>query len=197
MSSAARAREVRLIPIGPLRGGDELLAWLAAQLHERLGIPVLRGEPLVPREEWRDPERGQLNSNLLVDALMARDAPLGAEPPDRWLLGLTEADLFAPGRDFVFGEAARGGAWALVGLARLRADLRSPDPPALLRRRLLKEAVHELGHVADLPHCDSPECVMFPSVTIHDTDRKGDSPCPACQAELANRFGVDRSPRDR
>lgn len=194
---AARPSEVQLVPIGPLREGDELLAWLAAELHERLKVPVLRGEPLEPLEEWRDPERGQLNSNQLVDALMARDAPLGSEPPDRWLLGLTEADLFAPGRDFVFGEAARGGAWALVGLARLRADLRSPDPSALLRRRLLKEAVHELGHVAGLPHCESPQCVMFPSVNIHDTDRKGDSPCPTCQAVLADPAGVDRSTHDR
>jgi archaemetzincin len=190
-------RELVLVPVGPLRDGDEMLRWLAAELREWLGVPVVPGEPLEPRAEWRDPERGQLNSNRVVDALMACDEPLGAEPPDRWLLGLTEADLFAPGRDFVFGEAAQGGAWALVGLARLRADLRSPDPEALLRRRLLKVAVHELGHVAGLSHCDRPECVMFPSETIHDTDRKGASPCPACQAALADPVGVDRSPRDR
>lgn len=185
-------RRVEIVRVGPLDGEEELLDWLAGALEARLGAPVSAGEPLELREEWRDAGRGQVNSNRIVDALVARDDPRSGEPPDRWLLAVTEADLFAPGRDFVFGEAAQGGAWALIGLARLRARLNSPDPGALLRRRILKEAAHELGHLAGLEHCDRPECVMFPSETLEDTDRKSASLCPACEAALRDLSGLDR-----
>lgn len=194
MSGSPRGREVRLTPVGPLRDGEALLAWLGEALHDELGVRAVAGVPLPERAEWRDPDRGQLNSNRIVDALIELDEPLAADPPGVWRLALTEADLFAPGRDFVFGEAAHGGAWAVVGFARLRAAPDAVEPQALLRRRIAKEAVHELGHLAGLEHCDRPDCVMYASATLADTDRKSASLCPACRAALPAEDGLDRFP---
>lgn len=189
-------REIALVAVGPLAAEAELFAWLAEVLGAWTGAPVSRGEPLEPRDEWWEAERGQLNSNRVVDALIDRDAPGDDDPPDRWTLALTEADLYAPGLSFVFGEAAQGGAWAVVGLARLREGP-GADAEARLRRRVLVEAVHELGHVAGLEHCTAPACVMFPSETLADTDRKSAAPCPRCAEALRACAGLDRSPSSR
>lgn len=181
-----RPRELLLVAAGSLEGEEELRAWLGGELSARFGAPVRAGEPLRLREEWRG-GRGRYDSNRIVDALIDRDGDPRGDPPDRWTLALTDADLFAPGREFVFGEAAQGGAWAVVGLARLRPSPEAADPDALLRRRVLTEAVHELGHVAGLEHCERPDCVMFPSVTLEDSDRKGPLFCPACAARAGLR----------
>jgi archaemetzincin len=66
-------------------------------------------------------------------------------------IGVTRLDLFVPILTFVFGEAELGGRCAVVSLQRL--DERFYGLPAreeLLRERLVKEAVHELGHTFGL-----------------------------------------------
>lgn len=192
---AGSPRRIEIVQVGEIRQAGLLVAWLGPALAERFGARVGLGEPLELRDEWRIVDGEKFNSNLIVDALMARDEPLGEHPPDRWILALTEADLFAPGRHCVFGEAAQGGAWAVISLARLRAGLGSMDPGALLRRRILKEAVHELGHLSGLEHCDRAECVMFASYDVVDTDRKSARYCPACEGVLRDLSGVDRAMR--
>ena len=68
----------------------------------------------------------------------------------------------------------------MITLARLySADRRR------FEARVLKEAVHELGHTLGLAHCPHPKCVMHFSNTVADTDRKGTDYCAACQARLA------------
>jgi archaemetzincin len=57
----------------------------------------------------------------------------------------------------------------------------------LFRARLLKEAVHELGHTLGLDHCSDPRCVMHFSNKLADTDVKGDAYCDRCVARLEAR----------
>jgi archaemetzincin len=54
----------------------------------------------------------------------------------------------------------------------------------LLKRRALTEAVHELGHVYGLDHCERQDCVMWFSNTLTETDRKGSRFCPVCVRAL-------------
>lgn len=99
------------------------------------------------------------------------------------LLGITEADLFSQGLNFVFGIANRGR--ALVSSFRLRPEFFGQDQNArILRKRVLTEAVHELGHALGLPHCEYPGCVMYFSNWIGDTDRKGPGFCFRCARTL-------------
>lgn len=54
--------------------------------------------------------------------------------------------------------------------------------------RLLKEAIHEVGHLFFLNHCKAP-CVMAFSGTIGEIDKKNKTLCASCKANLgAQRF---------
>jgi archaemetzincin len=104
--------------------------------------------------------------------------------PGCWrLLGVTPFDLYIPILTFVFGEAQVNGSCAVVSTYRLRQEFYGlPTDPELLRQRLLKEAVHELGHTSGLTHCEDYQCVMAPSHAVEWIDLKGSSLCDECRA---------------
>ncbi len=98
-------------------------------------------------------------------------------------LGIVDRDLYVPELNFVFGLAEKGR--AVIGIRRLRQEFYgfAPDEDLFLER-VLKEAVHELGHVYGLKHCPNIGCVMHFSNSLIDTDRKGSSFCPECEKIL-------------
>lgn len=104
------------------------------------------------------------------------------------MLGLTHRDLFAHGLNFVFGIADAPGKACMVSVARLTAGV----DDRLLRARMLKEAVHELGHTLGLEHCPNSRCVMHFSNSLLDTDRKSDVYCKRCVGQLAHGTGTRR-----
>lgn len=133
-----------------------------------------------------DRARRQYNSTLLLEYL-ALSKPRGYAK----YLGVTDADLYAGGLNFVFGEAILNGEDAVVSLHRLRPEFYGEPPNRrLFEARVLKEAVHELGHTFGLTHCRNPECVMSFSNSIIDTDVKKAQPCLKCQVKL---FKISRN----
>ena len=103
-------------------------------------------------------------------------------------IGVTRLDLFVPILTFVFGEAELGGRCAVVSLQRL--DERFYGVPAreeLLRERLVKEAVHELGHTFGLRHCEDWRCVMTSSHAVDRLDVKGVEFCRECRGMVVQR----------
>lgn len=104
--------------------------------------------------------------------------------PDTWrLLGVTEMDLYIPILTFVFGEAQVGNTCAVVSTHRLRQEFYGlPADGGVLMDRLLKEAVHELGHTLRLPHCEDYRCAMAASHAVEWIDLKGSKLCADCRA---------------
>ncbi len=47
--------------------------------------------------------------------------------------------------------------------------------------RVVKEAIHELGHTYGLGHCRDARCIMYFSNSLLDTDRKGAAFCVNCR----------------
>ena len=134
----------------------------------------VRPEP-VAFEIRPDPVRYQYNAAAILERLLQMDGL-----PDR-VLAVTGLDLFVPVLTFVFGEAQLPGRCALMSIHRLRNEFYGlPPNPAALRERLLKEAVHELGHTYGLVHCEDWQCVMSSSYGVERVDVKSAEFCSAC-----------------
>ena len=101
------------------------------------------------------------------------------------ILGITDVDLFVPDAPFVFGEADRDSQAAVVSIARLsHGEGGKSVEPARLHRRVLVEAVHEIGHLLGLSHCTDARCALFLSHKPSDADRKGPGLCASCRGAL-------------
>lgn len=119
--------------------------------------------------------------NQCNSALVLKDI-LGRIPKDAVrVLGVTNQDLFIPMLSFVFGHAQLNGPAAVISLARLHPMFyRLPNNNELFVRRVVKEAVHELGHTFGLIHCQDPLCAMFLSNAIQQVDLKKGELCDNC-----------------
>ena len=115
-----------------------------------------------------DPNRVQHNSSLILRQLIMQP------PPDaERILGVLDVDLFIPILTFVFGEAQLQGIGAVVSTHRLHNRFYGlPENKDVTTDRLLKEAVHELGHTYGLIHCSQPKCVMNSSTYVENIDQK-------------------------
>jgi archaemetzincin len=128
-----------------------------------------------------NPARRQYCSTDILAELAARPAP-----PASKLLAITSSDLFIPILTFVFGEAQMNGTCAVVSTFRLHQEFYGLPPDSeLLQSRLIKEAVHELGHTLGIAHCEDYNCVMAPSHAVEWIDLKKTALCEACRSAVA------------
>ena len=165
---------LRLVPIF-CAGAAALVGRLATDLADLLHLEVAQHPPSFDPELAFDPSRGQYNSRLLLAQLLREDDRAAR------ILGVSSVDLFLPVLSFVFGEAQLDGRAAVVSTYRLDNALYGlPANRELLYERLLKEAVHELGHTFGLVHCHHAGCVMNASTYAEDIDLKGERFCPRC-----------------
>jgi archaemetzincin len=111
------------------------------------------------------------------------------------LVGVTDADICLPIFTHVLGEAQQGGPWAVVSLFRLHPRA-AEEPPARLYERLAKIALHEIGHLFNLRHCEGPGCLMQFSGGLRELDRLPLMLCRYCRAyfeEALNTLGLRSS----
>jgi archaemetzincin len=165
---------LELLPIGNF--DERLLTKVAPALADAFRVPCqIVGARLDPKFAFHA-ERQQFHSSEIIQA-MQRHAANGA-----WrVLGITGVDLYIPILTFVFGEAQMGGPCAVVSAHRLTQQFYGlPHDPDLFLQRLIKEAVHEVGHTLDLTHCDDYSCAMAPSHAVEWIDLKEAVLCPSC-----------------
>jgi len=169
-------RIISLVPVGRVESGH--LESLAEGLASRLRAACWIRPDRLSGEFAYNPARGQYHSTEILKRL------LQDPPAESWrILGVTEVDLFIPILTFVFGEAQLGDTGALVSMHRLRPEFYGmPNDPELLRARLLKEALHELGHTLGLQHCPDYLCVMSASHSVERIDLKRAGFCKTCTA---------------
>lgn len=102
-----------------------------------------------------------------------------------FIFGIMKKDSFVPDLNFVFGLADVKSGAAMISLSRLGSS-----KPDIFLERCLKEAVHEIGHLHELSHCDNRLCVMHFSNSLLETDLKSHKFCEKCTERLRKgRFG--------
>jgi archaemetzincin len=131
-------------------------------------------------EQAYDAKRGQYAASPLLIKLKK-----SASTKQQKVLGLVDVDLYAPGLNFIFGQADMATGVAIISLCRLRQEYYGLAPDEdLFFDRAAKEAIHELGHTFGLEHCTNSNCVMHFSNTLGDTDRKLAAFCSQCRPKL-------------
>src|SRR6202142_359446 len=157
---------LHLLPIGNV--DDGLLQELRPAIEETFCVPCKVLPVRLDPEFAFHGERQQYHSSEILQRMQSFLAA------DSWrMLGISAVDLYIPILTFVFGEAQMGGPCAVVSAHRLRQEFYGlPTDPELLQQRLLKEAVHELGHTLELTHCEDYQCVMAPSHAGEGIDLK-------------------------
>jgi archaemetzincin len=161
-------------PIG--RTDPEIMNFLQQSLNSIWPTELLPSVDF-PKDAYNK-GRNQYRGSSLLNALYNKgDA----------VLGVTDADAYVEGLNFIFGLAL--GKKALISLRRLRPEFYGlSDSEELFKLRALKEAVHELGHVFGLDHCPNRRCVMHFSNSILDTDFKDYRYCGSCERKVMNNF---------
>jgi archaemetzincin len=172
-----RQRTLHVLPVGdevPL----DVIDRAAAAVCRMYGFACRTARQPIPCADAYDAVRNQYYSTRILQTLTQWESE-----PDSRVLGITAVDLYVPVLTFVFGEAQLEGRCALVSCHRLREEFYGlPARSDLLVERLVKEAVHEIGHTFSLRHCDNWECVMASCHAVERLDVKGAEFCSACRA---------------
>ncbi len=121
--------------------------------------------------------RNQYRSDLLLDHLEKNHGGR--------ILGITKEDMYTEGLNFIFGQAKLKGRVAIVSICRLDpVFFHQPKDDVLFELRIVKETIHEIGHVLGLEHCNNRGCVMNFSNTVGDVDKKTKYLCDMCKLQL-------------
>ena len=125
-----------------------------------------------------DKQRKQWKSNNILQWLSDKYKP----DKSTKILYICDFDAYSGGLNFVFGEAYVDGSISVIYLPRLRQEFYGLKADEyLFHQRIVKEAVHELGHAFGLNHCKNIKCVMHFSNSLSDTDIKTSHFCNVCK----------------
>jgi archaemetzincin len=172
-------KTIQLLPLGKVSPAllGELRKGLAREYSVSCEILTPEPEPSFAYNAGRQ----QYSSTEILASLAARLLPAEAR-----LLGVTCSDLYIPILTYVFGEAQLNGSCAVISTFRLHQQFYGlPPDEELLASRVIKEAVHELGHTLGIPHCEDYSCVMAPSHAVEWIDLKKAGFCESCRAVVA------------
>ncbi len=170
--------EIGILPVGDI--SHLILDVISANVSEYLRIETL----VMPGIEIPPPAWQQTRQQYDVGIILSH---LSAHKGDRVekVLGVLAVDLFIPIFTHVFGGARQGADCGIVSIYRL---LEHPQENAatspLVLERSIKVALHEVGHLFNLVHCDDPSCLMHFSGSVEELDRLGLFFCRYCRSFL-------------
>jgi|YelNatPaOPRAMG01_1025707.scaffolds.fasta_scaffold09418_5 archaemetzincin len=154
----------------PMKFADSnLISAISSEIKRIFGWNIIVSGYIDAPTEYFDRSRRQ----YISEGILGMASRISSERRDIVLI-IADLDAYADDLNFVFGQAELNGLAAVVYLGRLRPEFYGEkEDYSLFTRRVLKEVMHELGHVMGLGHCRNWRCVMYFSNTIADTDRKG------------------------
>lgn len=155
---------------------EKLLKRLAKDLQERFDFPTkIIKDVKLPSYAYNS-ERNQFEGEKILRELDRLEFPDAQR-----VLGIVDVDLYSDDLNFIFGQAEVLGRNCLISVYRLDPRFyKEKYLEKIFYIRILKEAMHELGHTFGLGHCPEKTCVMHYSNTLEDTDYKEDRFCKRC-----------------
>ncbi len=168
---------ILISPVGDL--SDELMAALAGEIQRVFGFSVSIESVLQDLSFALDQNRNQHHSTMILEQLAA-NAPARAVKA----IAIAQVDLFIPILTHVYGEAQLGGTASVVSTFRLNESQSGMNISPKYIGRIVKEAIHELGHTFNLRHCPEDTCIMHYCRNEEDVDRKSDELCRYCKVML-------------
>lgn len=159
---------------------------IADALARFFGLPTEELKPISLEELKPADFRTRSDSSRQLLTLPLLELLKSSRPSDAAaVLGLTAEDLYpGEGWNFVFGQASldqRVGVWST---ARFGSADSEGSELQLFRRRLIKLAWHETGHMFGIPHCIAYECGMNGCNSLEESERQLMEYCPECQAKI-------------
>jgi len=180
LNSKAPSEKIVIAPIEKF--AEELLERIGGEVERIYGWGT-RVLPLLSNVDFAyDARREQYHSTAILQKLA------DGVPDDTYkILAITEVDLFIPILTYVYGEAQLGGTACIISTHRLQAEEAAGNPGnRSFEDRIVKEAIHELGHTFNLRHCPEHTCIMHYCRNIDDVDRKSDQLCRHCTVLLGD-----------
>ncbi len=176
MDAVLSPRRIGILPMGEIP--NLIPQVMAAHIESYLRLPADILPPEGLPETAFDPRRLQYDAGKAVTALERRADVGGCSK----VVAVLSCDLFVPIFSFVLGEARQGGGWALVSIYRLAKNENGSAPPlSSFYERTAKVALHEIGHLFNLVHCDDERCLMHFAGGLSDLDRTSMHFCRYCR----------------
>src|SRR5919198_4754579 len=158
----------------------DIISQLENILSEEFNASITTASPIKEIfDQFFDNQRKQWKSSDILQWLSDNYRPSYKSAKT---LALCDFDAYSGHLNFVLGEAYVDGSISAIYLPRLRQEfygLKSDE--SLYYQRIVKEAVHELGHAFGLHHCKNIKCVMHFSNSLSDTDIKTSHFCNICK----------------
>jgi archaemetzincin len=179
-SSSVGKGLIAVVPLGKVE--EDVLRVVADSLQGILRLPVdVWGVMPIPEDAFIR-ARNQYNAMAIIRYLAENHSERSLK-----VIGIMTKDICNPIITYVFGEAYMGGRAAVMSSARLSV---TPTGEPVSRERFLdrvvKVAIHEIGHTFNIPHCHTGRCVMRASNNLIELDDKLNYLCNYCELFLAD-----------
>ncbi len=174
---------VHLVPLGQVPA--ETLDETARGLREHAPVDAVVESARTPPDGARSSRKDAWQATSLLEWLDTLPMAGGGK-----VMGVTEAEIVArKGNNPTWGILGMGsldGRCSVISTYRMRRRWENGGAPeALVRERLWKISLHELGHTLGLDHCPTPGCLMEDAGgTVKTVDRET-SLCERCAQRFA------------